>query len=275
MIGNRRHFDPPIGRELPIGRIDAQHQLRPPFRRGADLLRVQTVNRNPQPLVAQGRDRIADLSPRIARIAAQIDHIGPIRSQLSRPSRQISPLPTRTVVERGTDPAQRRHPAAAAAEHHPPAGARLVVHDPRLRIADRGALGQSELLEAIGNRSGGDEVGADTDGAALMQGMRDLIRGSLAGSLRLLTNEDRVAAALPVVCGSSLAAHCEVMRWDEHTGLYLAVDSPEWLQPLRSMREMLLCDLQRVAGVRIAEVHFVQANSTADAPLRSVSCKSR
>ena len=40
-----------------------------------------------------------------------------------------------------------------------------------------------------------------------MQRMRELLRGSLARSLRELSEQDRLAAAWPVACGPSLAAH--------------------------------------------------------------------
>ena len=43
-----------------------------------------------------------------------------------------------------------------------------------------------------------------------MQGMRDLLRGSLGRSLRELPEEDRLMAAWPVACGSALAGHAEV-----------------------------------------------------------------
>ena len=101
-----------------------------------------------------------------------------------------------------------------------------------------------------------------------MQGMRELIRGSLARSLRLLTEEDRLAAALPVVCGTVLAGHCEVDRLEGDGKLHVRVDSPEWMSPLLGMREMLQHDLQRVAGVPLTGLHFVQAGSAPDRPLR-------
>ena len=101
-----------------------------------------------------------------------------------------------------------------------------------------------------------------------MQRMRDVIRGSLARSLRLLSEEDRVAAALPVVCGSVLAGHCEVDRLDEEGRLHLRVDNPEWMSPLLGMREILQHDLQRVAGVPLTGLHFVQAGCAPDRPLR-------
>lgn len=101
-----------------------------------------------------------------------------------------------------------------------------------------------------------------------MQRMRDVIRGSLARSLRVLPEEDRLAAAIPVVCGSALSSHCQVMRLDEEGTLHVLVDGPEWLASLLGMREILKHDLQRVAGVPLAGLHFVQAGSAPDRPLR-------
>lgn len=99
-----------------------------------------------------------------------------------------------------------------------------------------------------------------------MQRMREVIRGSLARSLRQLTEEDRIASALPVVCGSALAGHCEVIGLNEQRTLQVRVDSPEWLAPLLGMKEMLQHDLQRVAGVPLSGLHFVQAGSAPDRP---------
>ena len=89
-----------------------------------------------------------------------------------------------------------------------------------------------------------------------MQGMRDLLRGSLARSLRMLSEEDRLASALPVVCGQALAAHCEVDRLDEQRTLHLRVSGREWLAPLLSMRDVLQHDLARIAGVKLDGLHF-------------------
>ena len=90
-----------------------------------------------------------------------------------------------------------------------------------------------------------------------MQRLREVIRGSLARSLRTLPEEDRVAAALPVVCGTALAAHCRVAGLDGERTLHLEVDAPEWLTSLVAMRDHLQHDLQRVAGVPLAGLHFL------------------
>ena len=95
-----------------------------------------------------------------------------------------------------------------------------------------------------------------------MQGMRDLLRSSLARSLRTLPEEDRLAAALPVVCGTALASHCEVDRLDDERILHLRVRGREWLGPLRAMREVLQHDLARISGVPLHGLQMEAAHGT-------------
>ena len=87
--------------------------------------------------------------------------------------------------------------------------------------------------------------------------MRELMRGSLARSLSTLTEEDRLAAALPLVCGTVLASHCEVDRLDERRTLHLRVLGRDWLSPLLGMRDVLRHDLARTAGVSLSGLEFV------------------
>ncbi len=93
-----------------------------------------------------------------------------------------------------------------------------------------------------------------------MQDMRELLRSSLARSLRTLTEEDRLAAALPVVCGSALASHCVVEGLDETRTLRLRVDKGEWLSALLGMRDVLQRDLARTAGVPLHGIIFEAAS---------------
>jgi hypothetical protein len=86
--------------------------------------------------------------------------------------------------------------------------------------------------------------------------MRDLLRDSLGRSLRVLSEEDRVAAAWPVVCGSALADHGEVLYLDEERMLHVLVMGPDWLQQFLHVRSSLANDLARVAGVRLSGIHF-------------------
>src|ERR1700751_152482 len=56
-------------------------------------------------------------------------------------------------------------------------------------------------------------AGADGEyrGARVMQGVREVLRGSLGRSLRALPEEDRLAAAWVVACGPALAERAEVL----------------------------------------------------------------
>lgn len=94
-----------------------------------------------------------------------------------------------------------------------------------------------------------------------MEGMRTLLRNSLARSLRTLSEEDRLAAALPVVCGSALAAHCAVVELDRERTLHLRVSNADWLGSLLGMRDVLLRDLARVAGVPLDALDLQTAPS--------------
>ncbi|MGA8938969.1 MAG: DciA family protein [Acidobacteriaceae bacterium] len=89
-----------------------------------------------------------------------------------------------------------------------------------------------------------------------MQGMRDVLRGSLGRSLRELPEEDRLMAAWPVACGSALAGHAKVMYLDAENVLHVKVDETEWMTQFVQMRSALANDLGRIAGVRLGGIHF-------------------
>lgn len=89
-----------------------------------------------------------------------------------------------------------------------------------------------------------------------MQGMRDMLRGSLRGSLRDLSPEDRLSAAWPIACGRALSAHGAVERLDDAGILHVAVDGQDWIQSFLSMRSALANDLAQIAGVPLRGIHF-------------------
>ncbi len=99
------------------------------------------------------------------------------------------------------------------------------------------------------------------EGGAVMQRMRDVLRGSLGRSLKELPDEDRLAAAWPVACGSALACHAQVRHLDAEGVLHVHVDGVEWMQQFVGMRSALANDLGRIAGVRLAGIHFEEQNS--------------
>jgi hypothetical protein len=89
-----------------------------------------------------------------------------------------------------------------------------------------------------------------------MQRMRDVLRGSLGRSLRELPDEDRLAAAWPVACGSALAGRGEVLHLDVEGVLHVRVVGGEWMKQFLRMRSALASDLGRIAGVKLAGIHF-------------------
>lgn len=95
-----------------------------------------------------------------------------------------------------------------------------------------------------------------------MQGVREVLRGTLSRSLRSLSEEDRLAAAWAVACGPALAARAEVLGLDEDRVLHVQVLEPGWRDQFVRMRLMLTEDLRKIAGVRLQTIHFEGAAST-------------
>ncbi|HWZ52643.1 MAG TPA: DciA family protein [Granulicella sp.] len=91
--------------------------------------------------------------------------------------------------------------------------------------------------------------------APRMQGMRDVLRGSLSRSLRALPEADRLASAWPVACGRVMAEHGEIVSF-EQGNLRIAVSDGAWLGQMLSMRHQLQHELGRIAGVPITGIHF-------------------
>jgi hypothetical protein len=88
-----------------------------------------------------------------------------------------------------------------------------------------------------------------------MQGMRELLRSNLRRSLQAMREIDRLATAWPVVCGSAMAGHGEVVGYKDEI-LYLEVSDAEWLQQMMSMQGQIAGELGRIAGVRVSAIHF-------------------
>ena len=91
-----------------------------------------------------------------------------------------------------------------------------------------------------------------------MQHMRDMLRGSLARSLRELPDEDRLAAAWSVACGSSLASHGTISHMDAEGMLHVRVDTAVWMKQFLQMRSALCNEVGRIAGVPLNGIHFEQ-----------------
>jgi hypothetical protein len=94
-----------------------------------------------------------------------------------------------------------------------------------------------------------------------MQRMRDLLRGSLARSLRELTPEDRLAAAWAVACGPALAGRGEVLHLDAEDVLHVRVTGAEWMRQFLDVRSQLAADLARISGVALSGIHFEEKGS--------------
>jgi predicted nucleic acid-binding Zn ribbon protein len=89
-----------------------------------------------------------------------------------------------------------------------------------------------------------------------MQRMRDVLRDSLQRALRELPDEDRLAAAWSVACGSALAEHAQVLYLDRENVLHVRVNGSMWMKQFLQMRSALANDLGRIAGVRLSAIHF-------------------
>ncbi len=85
-----------------------------------------------------------------------------------------------------------------------------------------------------------------------MEGMRDLLRGSLGRSLHGMRDEDKLAAAWPVACGKAMAERGEVA-------------DGAWLRQMMSMQGQLAGEMGRIAGVQVRGIHFeVRGQRTRD-----------
>lgn len=88
-----------------------------------------------------------------------------------------------------------------------------------------------------------------------LEGMRDLLKGSLGRTLAALPDEDRLAAAWPVACGRAMAERGTVLGYVDGV-VRIQVENRVWLRQLMSMRGQLAGEMARIAGVRVSEIHF-------------------
>ena len=88
-----------------------------------------------------------------------------------------------------------------------------------------------------------------------LEGMRDLVRGSMGRSLRALTDEDKLAAAWPVACGKAMAERGAVVGYVDGVVL-LEVAGEVWMRQMMSMRTQLAGEMARISGVKVSEIHF-------------------
>jgi hypothetical protein len=88
-----------------------------------------------------------------------------------------------------------------------------------------------------------------------MEGMRELLQGSLGRTLEAMTEEDRLAAAWPVACGKALSERGRVMGYEDGVVMVEVTDAA-WLQQMMSMRSQLAGEMARIARVKVREIHF-------------------
>ncbi|MBN9616213.1 MAG: hypothetical protein BGO25_12220 [Acidobacteriales bacterium 59-55] len=88
-----------------------------------------------------------------------------------------------------------------------------------------------------------------------MEGMRSLLRNSMARSLHALPPEDKLAAAWPVACGKAMAERGAVVGYQEGE-VWLEVQEGAWLKQMMSMQGQLAGQMSRIAGVTVSRIHF-------------------
>ncbi|MGA1983039.1 MAG: DciA family protein [Acidobacteriaceae bacterium] len=88
-----------------------------------------------------------------------------------------------------------------------------------------------------------------------MEAMRDVLRGALAESLRGIGEEDRLAAAWTVACGSAMAEHGRVVSYAAGV-VRIEVADAVWLRQMISLRSVLERDLRKIAGVPVTGIEF-------------------
>lgn len=88
-----------------------------------------------------------------------------------------------------------------------------------------------------------------------MQGMREILRGSLAKSLGSVTPLDKLATAWVVVCGKAMAERSEILSYEGGV-VRAGVCDEGWMRHMVGMRGRLAVELAKIAGLTISEIHF-------------------
>lgn len=88
-----------------------------------------------------------------------------------------------------------------------------------------------------------------------LEGMRVILKNSLGQSLGSLCDEDKLAAAWPVVCGKAIAERGIVVGYEDGI-LRIQVNDSAWLQLLTSLSRQFGREITQIAGVRVSEIHF-------------------
>ena len=88
-----------------------------------------------------------------------------------------------------------------------------------------------------------------------MEGMRELLRGSLARSLAGTGEEDRLAAAWTVACGRAMAERGVISGYADGV-LRIEVGDPVWLRQMQALRPTLEREVARISGVKVQSIEF-------------------
>lgn len=88
-----------------------------------------------------------------------------------------------------------------------------------------------------------------------MERMRDVLRGKLGHSLRGVQEQDRLAAAWTVACGSAMANRGRVIGYNAGM-VRVAVADERWLRQMYSLRGQLERDLAKISGLPVAAIRF-------------------
>jgi hypothetical protein len=89
-----------------------------------------------------------------------------------------------------------------------------------------------------------------------MEAMRELLRGSMGRSLRMMRDEDRLAAAWAIACGRAMAEHGAVIGYDDGGVVRIEVSDQVWMGQMISLRGILARDMARIAGLPVSGIHF-------------------
>ena len=88
-----------------------------------------------------------------------------------------------------------------------------------------------------------------------LEGMRVILKNSLGQSLGSLCDEDKLAAAWPVVCGKAIAERGIVVGYEDGI-LRIQVNDSAWLQLLTSLSRQFGREIAEITGVKVSEIHF-------------------
>jgi len=88
-----------------------------------------------------------------------------------------------------------------------------------------------------------------------MEGMRQVMRGSLSRTLEGLGEHDRLAAAWTVACGPAMAGRGEIAGFSDGV-VRVEVSDPVWLRQMSALRSTLERELARISGVKVRSIEL-------------------